>query len=159
MPAFSRNDQSPKAIGGSWNILQISDDLPKPPRFAEVAFAFRRNAIHHLELARAAGDVVGVLGWEWKVERADAFISKHGLDRIDGQDPRRKAAPRRAEMSPRNVAPLNAVDVARYVTEALDQLEALASTAHLDVLGYLLAMTKAEGDLFVRGNVHADGPE
>lgn len=138
--------------------MQISDDLPQPPRFAEVAFAFRRNAVYHLQLARAAGDVIGVLGWEWKVERADAFISKHGLDRIGGQVLRRKAATRQAEISPRRVAPPNAVDVARHVTEVLDQLKDLAGTAHLDVLGYFLAMTKAEGDLFVRRNAHVDGP-
>jgi hypothetical protein len=57
------------------------------------------------------------------------------------------------------VAPREALDVARYVTDMTAQLEAMAVAARLDLLAYFLGMAKAEGDMFVRGNAQAAGPE
>lgn len=56
----------------------------------------------------------------------------------------------------RPVAPREANDVALYVTAMAEQLETMALAAQLDLLAYFLGMAKAEGDLFVRGNVQAD---
>jgi hypothetical protein len=54
------------------------------------------------------------------------------------------------------VAPREALDVARYVTDMTAQLEAMAIAAGLDVLAYFLGMAKSEGDLFVRTNAEAE---
>ncbi len=51
------------------------------------------------------------------------------------------------------------LEVARYVTDMIAQLEAMAVAARLDLLAYFLSMAKAEGVLYVRGNAQADGPE
>ncbi len=50
------------------------------------------------------------------------------------------------------------LEVARYVTDMIAQLEAMAVAARLDLLAYFLSMAKAEGVLYVRGNGQADGP-
>jgi len=64
---------------------------------------------------------------------------------------------KQAEIPFHHVAPREALEVARYVTDMTGQLEAMAVAAHLDLLAYFLSMAKAEGDLFVRGNAQADG--
>jgi hypothetical protein len=75
-----------------------------------------------------------------------------------GRDARPQiAATGQAEISSHRVAPREAFDVARYVTDIAAQLEAMAVAAQLDSLAYFLGMAKAEGDLFVRGNAQADG--
>ena len=56
-----------------------------------------------------------------------------------------------------NAAPLNALEVARYVTDMTAQLEVMAVTAGLDALAYFLGMVKAESDLFLRSNSQAEG--
>jgi hypothetical protein len=66
------------------------------------------------------------------------------------------AGPRRAEI-PSRVAPREAFDVARYVTDMSAQLEAMAISARLDLLAYFLGMAKAEGDLFLRTHAGSDG--
>ena len=76
-----------------------------------------------------------------------------GRDARDPQGP----ATMHADPSVR-IAPREALDVARYVTDMTAQLEAMAVAARLDLLAYFLGMAKAEGDLFVRGNSQADGP-
>ena len=63
---------------------------------------------------------------------------------------------RRAEI-PSRVAPREAFDVARYVTDMSAQLEAMAIAARLDLLAYFLGMAKAEGDLFLRTQAVSDG--
>jgi hypothetical protein len=74
----------------------------------------------------------------------------------DARDPQ-IAATGQAEISSHRVAPREAFDVARYVTDIAAQLEAMAVAAQLDSLAYFLGMAKAEGDLFVRDNARADG--
>jgi hypothetical protein len=54
------------------------------------------------------------------------------------------------------VAPKEAFDVARYVTDMAAQLEAMAIAARLDLLAYFLGMAKAEGDLFLRTHAGSD---
>lgn len=66
--------------------------------------------------------------------------------------------PRRKEESPEAPAGPDAVDVARYVADMTAQLEAMASSARLDLLAYFLGMAKAESELFARTNP-AEGPE
>jgi len=66
--------------------------------------------------------------------------------------------PRRKEESPEAPAGPGAVDVARYVADMTAQLEAMASSARLDLLAYFLGMAKAESELFARTNP-AEGPE
>ncbi len=66
------------------------------------------------------------------------------------------AGPKRAEI-PSRVAPREAFDVARYVTDMSAQLEAMAISARLDLLAYFLGMAKAEGDLFLRTHAGSDG--
>jgi hypothetical protein len=73
-----------------------------------------------------------------------------------GRDPQGPATTH-ADPSVR-IAPREALDVARYVTDMTAQLEAMAVAARLDLLAYFLGMAKAEGDLFVRGNSQADSP-
>lgn len=75
-----------------------------------------------------------------------------------GRPPREPdaAATRRTEDPSSRVAPREALDVARYVTDMTAQLEAMAVAARLDLLAYFLGMAKAEGDLFLRSNVQAD---
>ena len=58
---------------------------------------------------------------------------------------------------PSRVAPREAFDVARYVTDMSAQLEAMAIAARLDLLAYFLGMAKAEGDLFLRTHAGSDG--
>jgi len=73
----------------------------------------------------------------------------------DGRDPQ---APATIYADPSvRIAPREALDVARYITDMTAQLEAMAVAARLDLLAYFLGMAKAEGDLFVRGNAQADG--
>ena len=76
-----------------------------------------------------------------------------------GRPPREPDAvmTRRTEDPSSRVAPREALDVARYVTDMTAQLEALAVAARLDLLAYFLSMVKAESDLFIRGNAQADG--
>ena len=62
------------------------------------------------------------------------------------RDPQRRET-RRAEDPSSRVAPREALDVARYVTDMAAQLEAMAIAARLDLLAYFLGMAKAEGDL------------
>jgi hypothetical protein len=73
----------------------------------------------------------------------------------DAGDPQ-PVGTRRAEI-PSRVAPREAFDVARYVTDMAAQLEAMAIAARLDLLAYFLGMAKAEGDLFLRTHAGADG--
>jgi hypothetical protein len=73
-------------------------------------------------------------------------------DAVDSQP----TATRRSE-NPPNVAPKEAFDVARYVTDMSAQLEAMAISARLDLLAYFLGMAKAEGDLFLRTQIGSDG--
>jgi hypothetical protein len=75
-----------------------------------------------------------------------------GRDAVDPQP----TATRRSENPPR-VAPKEAFDVARYVTDMSAQLEAMAIAARLDLLAYFLGMAKAEGDLFLRTQSGSDG--
>jgi hypothetical protein len=103
-----------------------------------------------------------------------SFLS-HGLSNCMGGEsgfPRRKRIgsgrpPRDSQTSatlqtlepgPR-VAPREALDVARYVTDMTAQLEAMAIAAQLDILAYFLGMAKSEGDLFVRTNAQAGRPD
>jgi len=64
---------------------------------------------------------------------------------------------KQAEVPSHHVAPREALEVARYVTDLTARLEAMAVAAHLDLLAYFLGMAKAEGDLFIRGNAQANG--
>ena len=64
---------------------------------------------------------------------------------------------KQAEVPSHHVAPREALEVARYVTDMTAQLEAMAVAARLDLLAYFLSMAKAESDLFIRGNAQADG--
>jgi hypothetical protein len=73
----------------------------------------------------------------------------------DAGDPQ-PAPTTRAEI-PSRVAPREAFDVARYVTDMSAQLEAMAIAARLDLLAYFLGMAKAEGDLFLRTHAGSDG--
>jgi hypothetical protein len=66
-------------------------------------------------------------------------------------------APTRRAENPSRVAPKEAFDVARYVTDMSAQLEAMAVAARLDLLAYFLGMAKAEGDLFLRTQAVSDG--
>jgi len=66
--------------------------------------------------------------------------------------------PRRKEESLEAGAGPDAVDVARYVADMTAQLEAMASSARLDLLAYFLGMAKAESELFARTNP-AEEPE
>ncbi len=63
---------------------------------------------------------------------------------------------KQAEVPVHPVAPQEALEVARYVTDMMAQLEAMTVAARLDLLAYFLSMARAEGDLFVRGNAQAD---
>jgi hypothetical protein len=45
-----------------------------------------------------------------------------------------------------------ALDVARYIADMTQQLEAMAIAARLDLLAYFLGMAKAESELFDRSN-------
>ena len=60
------------------------------------------------------------------------------------------------EATSHHVAPKDAVEVARYVTDMTAQLEAMAVAARLDLLAYFLGMAKAEGNLFIRDNAQAN---
>ena len=73
----------------------------------------------------------------------------------DAGDPQ-PAGPGRAG-NPSRIAPREAFDVARYVTDMSAQLEAMAIAARLDLLAYFLGMAKAEGDLFLRTHAGSDG--
>jgi hypothetical protein len=64
---------------------------------------------------------------------------------------------KQAEVLSHHVAPREALEVARYVTDMTAQLEAMAVAARLDLLAYFLSMVKAESDLFICGNAQADG--
>ena len=64
---------------------------------------------------------------------------------------------KQAEVPSDHLAPREALEVARYVTDMTVQLEAMAVAARLDLLAYFLGMARAESDLFVRGNAQADG--
>jgi hypothetical protein len=46
----------------------------------------------------------------------------------------------------------DALEVARYIIDVTAQLEAVASTAHLDRLAYFIGMAKAESEMIVRTN-------
>jgi hypothetical protein len=63
---------------------------------------------------------------------------------------------KQAEVPTHHVAPRDALEVARYLTDMTAQLEAMAVAARLDLLGYFLSMAKAESGLFIRGNAQAD---
>jgi len=69
----------------------------------------------------------------------------------------RAASSESAAEVPSRVAPREALEVARYLTDMTAQLEAMAVAARLDLLAYFLSMAKAEGELFIRGNAQADG--
>jgi len=49
-----------------------------------------------------------------------------------------------------------AVAVARYVADMTAQLEAMALTAHLDLLAYFLAMAKGESEALARAQFHEE---
>ena len=60
------------------------------------------------------------------------------------------AAPQRLDDPQARFTSLDALDVARYVSDMTAQLEAMANAARLDLLAYFLGMAKAESELFVR---------
>ena len=64
---------------------------------------------------------------------------------------------KQAEVPSHDVAPQEALEVARYVRDMAAQLEAVAVAARLDLLAYFLSMVKAEADMFIRGDAQADG--
>jgi len=51
---------------------------------------------------------------------------------------------------------LEALDVARYITDMTAQLEAMAIAARLDLLAYFLGMARAESEIYVRTNAVAE---
>ena len=64
---------------------------------------------------------------------------------------------KQAKVPSHDVAPREALEVARYVRDMTAQLEAMAVAARLDLVAYFLGMARAENDLFVRGNARTDG--
>ena len=68
---------------------------------------------------------------------------KRGDGRAERSAPAR--SPRRAD-DPSH----GAVDVARYITGMITELEAMANAARLDQLVYFLGMAKVESEIFVR---------
>jgi hypothetical protein len=64
---------------------------------------------------------------------------------------------KQAEVPSHDVAPREALEVARYVRGMTAQLEAMAVAARLDLVTYFLGMARAETDLFVRANARTDG--
>jgi hypothetical protein len=62
------------------------------------------------------------------------------------------AAARKTDRPPRGVVTRETIDIAQYIADMTAQLEAMAVTAHLELLAYFLGMAKAESELFVRTN-------
>ncbi|MBV9290212.1 MAG: hypothetical protein JO288_20760 [Hyphomicrobiales bacterium] len=67
------------------------------------------------------------------------------------------ATPQRLDDAHAGFTALDALDVARYVSDMTAQLEAMANAARLDLLAYFLGMAKAESELFVRTHAADQG--
>jgi hypothetical protein len=65
-------------------------------------------------------------------------------------------APRKANDPSHRAVTLEALDVARYITDMTAQLEAMAIAARLDLLAYFLGMARAESEIYVRTNAVAE---
>jgi hypothetical protein len=64
--------------------------------------------------------------------------------------------PKRANDPSHRAVTLEALDVARYITDMTAQLEAMAIAARLDLLAYFLGMARAESEIYVRTNAVAE---